>query len=158
MNARSFFLLSLLFFHNALSAKIISIELTLSGIACPYCIGGVEDILKNIPGVEEASCQSLKNGIFEVTWNNQRPFVKKQFDEAFQGSSFAIKECLIEITGKIEKNQSSSDLSIFSPEDQSRYTIINPNQSLVIGKSFKITGIVDQETIRMTAIEPSREA
>ena len=133
------FACSFLAMHSLLQSEIFEVRLTLDCLFCPYCETNVQNILKEVKGVENSKVWSME-GLAVVTWKRDMPFYAAQFFKAFQNTKFPLKEVYVDVEGIVHKNKDS--MTFESKPDGSIFYIKNRGLP-------KVQDIQDGETVRL---------
>ncbi len=88
--------------NHSLHAMINQVLLKVDGLACPYCITGVDELVRSVSGVKNVEVW-LQEGVVLVTWDIRTPFTPDGFVSKFKDAQFQLKSINIDVSGSIEK-------------------------------------------------------
>ena len=94
------FLLICVPFPRLSRAEILSAELRVNGLACPFCAFGIEKKLRDVEGVEEVEVL-LDDGNVRVALTENNRVTVEALREAVSASGFQLAGMLLDVRGRV---------------------------------------------------------
>ena len=113
-------LAALVLFGTPALASVDEIQLHVEGLACPFCVYGIERSLKKIPGVVSVET-TIRTGLVEVHLKPGAVVDSAQFQAAVRKSGFTLDHIEATITGKL-----------FTQNDRSVLEATGSNQAFLL--------------------------
>ena len=118
-------------------ASVDEIQLQVKGVACPFCVFGIEKSLKKVPGVVSLET-TIRTGVVRIVLEPDAPLDANAINEAVKNAGFTPASIEATVTGKLvtkddkpalESNGSGQVLLLVQPGKGSAFQFIT-NETL----------------------------
>jgi mercuric ion binding protein len=129
------------------SAEILRADLSVNGMACPFCAFGIEKKLRAVDGVEKVAVL-LDEGELRLTLGPGNVATVSAFEEAVDSAGFELGRVRIEVRGEI---RTGDGVSVLEASDSEHFRLLEMDGERVrpITDTLlrRILGAADEESV-----------
>lgn len=117
------------------AAQIEKVTVKVDGLACPFCVKGIEKHLKKVDGVQQVST-SLKKGEVHLRYRDSAQFDLSSIEEAIEDGGFTPGATTLTAVGVVPKNGETFEFTTKGAENT--FLLHEPHaEKLPQGKTLK---------------------
>jgi len=106
-------------------AEVTEATVTVKGVACPFCVYGIEKKLKQVPGIEGIE-YDLESGKGQLKFDEDKPLDIRAVREAIKKAGFTLEKVELTVTGTLaEKDE---HIALIARKTSQRFVLFEPNE------------------------------